>query len=152
MKMDPADIKKYRALHEYVSVRIPEVRKMPFIIDVLKKFSGNTSEEDIKEALLWNKGPSIQIVPGLICAGVAASGCYAPSSNKIRVKEERVKEFEKGKDLKHTATGRLVYYIGVTLLHEFCHWANDGSGGAADLTHAKFEQALYGKVINASDK
>jgi hypothetical protein len=151
MKMNPADIKKYPQFHEYVSVRIPQVRTMPFIINALKKFSGNNSEEKIKDALLWNKGPTIEIVPGLICAGDPASGCYAPDSIKIQIKEERVKEFEKGKGLKHTATGRLVYFVGVTLLHELCHWANDGTG-EEDLTHEKFEQTLYGKVIDASDK
>jgi hypothetical protein len=151
MKMNADDIKKHPKLHQYVSVKIPEVREIPFIINALKKFSGNSSEATIKEALLWNHGPTIEIVPGLVCAGVAASGCHTPGTDKIRVKEERVKDFEDGKDLKHTATGKLVYYIGVTLLHELCHWAHDGTG-AEDLTHKKFEQTLYGKVINVSDK
>lgn len=150
MKMNPADIKTYPQFHEYVSVRIPQVRDMPFIMNALKKFSGNTSEATIKEALLWNKGPTIKLVPGLVCAGVAASGCYTDGINEIQVKEERVKTFEEGKGLKHTASGKLVYFVGVTLLHELCHWANDGTG-ADDLTHAKFEQTLYGKVINYSD-
>jgi hypothetical protein len=56
MKMNPDDIKKHPKLHQYVSVKIPEVRQMPFIINALKKFSGNSSEATIKEALLWNSG------------------------------------------------------------------------------------------------
>jgi hypothetical protein len=87
----------------------------------------------------------------LICAGVAASGCFTRGITTIKIKQERVEEFEKGKGLKHTASGKLVYFVGVTLLHEYCHWANDGTG-KDDLTHEKFEQALYGKVINAYDK
>jgi hypothetical protein len=150
MKMDPDDIKNYPRFHEYVSVRIPDVRNMPFIINALKKFSGNSSEAKIKEALLWNRRPTIEIVKDLICAGDSASGCYTPDSNNIQVDEDDVKEFESGKGLKHTASGKLVYYVGVTLLHELCHWANDGTG-AEDLTHEKFEQTLYGKVINESD-
>jgi hypothetical protein len=151
MRMDPDDIKKYPQFHYYVSTNIPQVRGMPFIINALKKFSGNSSEKAIKDALLWNKDPLIELVPGLICAGVAASGCHTSGTNTLRVKEERVQEFEAGKGLKHTATGRLVYFVGVTLLHELCHWANDGTGNA-DLTHEKLEQTLYGKVIDASDK
>jgi hypothetical protein len=150
MKMKPDDISRFPQFREYVSVRIPQVRDMPFIINALKQFSGNNSEQVIKDALVWNQGPTINIVPGLVCAGVAASGCHTDGVNELKVKEERVQEFEDGKGLKHTATGRLVYFIGVTLLHELCHWAHDGTG-KADLTHEKFEQTLYGKVIDASD-
>ncbi|WP_165252485.1 hypothetical protein [Paludisphaera soli] len=150
MRMDPDDIKTYKKFRYYVSTNIPEVRNMPFIINALKRFSGNTSEKTIKDALLWNKGPEIQLVEGLICAGVKASGCYRVDSNVIRVEKAHVDEFEAGKGLRHTSSGKLVYFVGLTLLHELCHWANDGTG-AEDLTHEKFEQALYGKVIDASD-
>jgi hypothetical protein len=151
MKMAPADIKRFPRFHQYVSVSIPQVRDMPFIINALKKFSGNSSEQTIKDALLWNKEPAIELVPGLICAGVDASGCHTVDTDTIQVEEEDVKDFESGKGLKHTVKGQLVYFVGVTLLHELCHWANDGTG-QADLTHEKFEQTLYGKVIDASDK
>ena len=150
MKMSPGDVKKYPQFHEYVSVRIPQVRNMPSIIHAMKKFSGNNAEDTIKDALVWNKGPTIKLVPDLICAGVPASGCYADGSSEIRVDEGDVKTFERGKGLKHTTTGKLVYYVGVKLLHELCHWANDGTG-AEDLTHEKFEQTLYGKVIYEAD-
>jgi len=151
MKMLPGDITKYPKFYQYVSTAIPTVRSMPFIINALKKFSGNASDKVIKDALSWNMIPENEIVPGLICAGSAASDCFRSGSNTLQIKEERVAEFEAGKGLKHTATGKLVYYVGVTLLHELCHWANDGTG-KPDETHEKFEQALYGKIINASDK
>ena len=51
MKMNADDIKKHPKLHQYVSVKIPKVRQMPFITNALKKFSGNSSEATIKEAL-----------------------------------------------------------------------------------------------------
>jgi Metallopeptidase toxin 3 len=146
MRMDPQDIRDHSKFYYYVSANIPQVREMPFIINALKRFSGNSSEKAIKDALLWNKGPMIKLVDGLVCAGVKALGCYAVNSDIIRVEKKTVELFEAGKDLRHTATGKLVYLVGVTLLHELCHWANDGTG-AEDLTHAKFEQALYGKVI-----
>ena len=150
MRMDPEDIKAYKKFRYYVSTNIPQVRDMPFIINALKRFSGNSSEDRIKEALLWNKGPMIQLVEGLVCGGVQASGCYRVDSNIIRIEKDHVEEFEAGKGLRHTATGKLVYLVGLTLLHELCHWANDGTG-EEDLTHERFEQALYGKVIDASD-
>lgn len=146
MKMNPSDIKTYPKFHQYVSTGIPTVRNMPFIINALKKFSGNSSEEKIKEALLWDKGPTIKLITNLMCGTVSAVGCYTDGVNVIEVEEDIVKEFEAGKGLRHTAFGKLVYYVGVTLLHELCHWANDGTG-ATDLTHSKFEQTLYGKVI-----
>ena len=147
MKMLPADVAKYKKFFKYVSTAIPLVRDVPFIISALMKFSGNASEEKIKEALAWNKGPTIQIVKDLICAGVASVGCYAVDSNVIRIKQAVVEEFEAGKGLRTTSFGKQVYLAGVTLLHELCHWANDGTG-AEDVTHEKFEQALYGKIIN----
>jgi len=147
MRMDPQDIKDHRKLYYYVSTNIPQVREMPNILRALKKFSGNTSEEAIKDALLWNKDPLIQLVPDLVCGGVDAVGCYGVNSNIIQVEQAVVDEFEAGKGLRRTAYGKLVYLVGVTLLHELCHWANDGTG-ADDLTHEKFEQALYGQIIN----
>jgi hypothetical protein len=71
-----------------VSVNIPKVRGMPFIINALKKFSGNSSEQTIKDALLWNRGPMIKLVDGLVCAGVKSYGCYAVKSNVIRVEKK----------------------------------------------------------------
>ena len=150
MKMLPGDIRDFPQFRQYVSVAIPTVRNMTFIINAIKKFSGNNNEAKIKRALEWNRGPTIVLVPGLVCGGVNASGCYNPGVDQIEIKKERVEQFEAGGGVKHTANGRLVYFVGVTLLHELCHWANDGTG-ADDLTHEKFEQTLYGKVINWND-
>jgi len=144
--MDPQDIKDHSKFTYYVSVNIPQVREMPFIINALKRFSGNGTERAIKDALLWNKGPMIKIVEGLVCAGAPAYGCYQPNSDVIQMDKETVDLFESGKDLRKTTRGRLVYLVGVKLLHELCHWANDDTV-KDDLTHEKFEQALYGKVI-----
>jgi hypothetical protein len=146
MKMAPEDITTYPQFHQYVSTMIPTVRNMPFIINALKTFSGNGSEAKIKEALEWNKGPQIKLVMDLMCGTVKAVGCYTDGVNAIEIEEKRVKEFEDGRGLRRTASGKLVYYVGVTLLHELCHWANDGTG-KPDQTHEKFEQTLYGKVI-----
>lgn len=146
MKMNPLDIKTYRKFHQYVSCAIPTVQNMPFIINALKRFSGNSSESKIKQALEWNKGPSILIVKDLMCGAVEAVGCYRSGVDVLEVEQAIVDEFEAGKGLRKTAYGKMVYYVGVTLLHELCHWANDGTG-KDDLTHDKLEQALYGGVV-----
>lgn len=152
MKLLPADIKKYPKFHQYVSVAIPTVASMKNIINALKKFSGNSSETKIKDALAWNRGPTIKIVTSLICGTnddgtpLTAVGCYRDGIDILEIEEAIVSEFEAGKGARKAAAGN-VYLVGVTLLHELCHWANDGTG-ASDLTHEKFEQTLYGKVIN----
>ena len=146
MKMTRADIRKFPKFHQYVSVAIPTVRKMGNIINALKKFSGNSDTAKIKEALEWNKGPTISIVNHLMCGPVKAVGCYTNGVNELEIEERIVQEFEDGKGRRKSRAG-YVYLVGVTLLHELCHWANDGTGDP-DLTHAKFEQTLYGKVIN----
>src|SRR6266478_1804184 len=119
--MNAIDIENHKKLKYYVSVNIPQVREVPAIINALKSFSGNSAEEKIKDALLWNKGPIISIVDKLQCGDVAdASGCYTEGVDQLEISAGDVQNFEDGKDLKHTTKGHLVCYIGVTLLHELC--------------------------------
>ena len=146
MKMAKEDIRKYPKFYQYVSVAIPTVRKMTNIVSALKRFSGSSDTGKITEALEWNKGPMIKIVDNLMCGSVEAVGCYTDGVNVLEIDEGIVKEFEAGKGKRKSRAG-YVYLVGVTLLHELCHWANDGTG-KSDLTHDRFEQALYGGVIN----
>ena len=55
MKMNPDDVAKYKKFFKYVSTSIPLVRDVPFIISALMKFSGNASEEKIKEVVLADR-------------------------------------------------------------------------------------------------
>jgi len=152
MKMDPADIKRFRKLHFYVSVNLPEVRKVHVIIKTMKDLSGTIDEQTIKDALLWNQGPEIKIVKNL---GAFGKFRFHKSTNEIRIDEDLVKEFQAGKGLRKTPNGQMVYLVGVTLLHELTHWADsrDGTDDAVpgDPTNEEgeeFERRLYGGVID----
>lgn len=129
MKMDAATIAKYPRFHHYVSVNMPEVAHVKAIISQVKKLAGKTPSATIVNALKYGNDPRITVVPGLVCAGVASYGCYAWGSNEIRIDEDIVKDFEAGKGQFKTKHGKLVYLVGVTLLHELTHWADaqDGS-------------------------
>ena len=65
-----------------------------------------------------------------------------------------MKEFEAGKGLRATTSGKQVYLVGVTLLHELTHWADaqDGHddavpGDPGNEEGEAFERAVYGGVI-----
>ena len=151
MQMRAADIKKFRKFAAYVSVKMPEVAKVDVIISEIQKQAGTIDKKTIKEALLWGKGPMIKIVPGLKCGGDSALGCFKPDShsNEIEIGEETVREFESGKGLRKTPKGQHVFLVGVTLLHELTHWADDQDGVDTPGEEGEaFEKAIYGGVID----
>ncbi len=152
MQIQAGDIKKFPKFAAYVSVKLPEVAKVDVIISTIQKLSGTIDKKTIKEALFWGKGPAIKIVPGLTCAGVSSVGCFSfgTHSHEIRIKEERVKEFEAGKGLRKTAKGQMVYLVGVGLLHELTHWADDQDGTDDPPVEEgdEFEKAIYGAVVH----
>src|SRR5206468_2716518 len=119
MQMSADDIKDFPKLHQYVSVQIPLVRLVGPIIAEIKKQAGEIDSQTIKDALIWGQGPMINVVV------MDPLGEFTPntSSNELRIQKAMVKQFEAGKGLRRTAKGRLVYLVGVTLLHELTHWA-----------------------------
>ncbi|HSK73696.1 MAG TPA: hypothetical protein VK892_18505, partial [Pyrinomonadaceae bacterium] len=146
MQMSGDDIKKYPKFKQYVSIAIPKVVEATTIIKAIHKYAGVIEESKIKEALLWGKGPMIKIVV------MDDYGQFTPNSlsNEIRIQEKIVKEFESGSknSLKKTKSGKLVYLVGVTLLHELTHWADDQDGIDTEGEEGEhFENAIYGKVI-----
>lgn len=154
MKMSADTIKKYPKLHYYVRVNIPEVAEVKAIISNIKKLAGKTPRKTIKEALAWGKGPTIKVVPNLVCAGVNAYGCYSWGSDEIQIDEGMVKDFEAGKGVVKTKNGKRVYLVGVALLHELTHWA-DAQDGVDDAVPGDpsneegnaYEKAVYGKIL-----
>ena len=146
MQRSGDDIKKYPKFKQYVSIAIPKVVEATTIIKAIHKYAGVIEESKIKEALLWGKGPMIKIVV------MDDYGQFTPNSlsNEIRIQEKIVKEFESGSknSLKKTKSGKLVYLVGVTLLHELTHWADDQDGIDTEGEEGEhFENAIYGKVI-----
>jgi hypothetical protein len=146
--MTAADIKKYPKFAAYVSKNIPEVRFVPAIIATIKKLAGDIKADKIKKALEWGSGPMIKIVDTN-----AYEGEFTPDENsqEIRIRKRRVDEFEAGKGLVKTPNGKLVYFVGVTLLHELTHWADDQDGvDTPGEEGEQFETAMYGGVVNAA--
>ncbi len=146
MQMNAGDIGTYPKFKQYVSIAIPKLVDAPTIISAIHKYAGIIDEAKIKEALLWGKGPLIKILV------MDDYGQFTPnsSSNEIRIQEKIVKEFESGSknSLKKTKSGNLVYLVGVTLLHELTHWADDQDGIDTEGEEGEhFENAMYGKVI-----
>jgi hypothetical protein len=144
MQMSKQDIKDFPKLHQYVSIKIPDVRDIQIIIDTIQKHAGTITKAVIKEALIWGKGPMLKVVV------MAPLGEFTPntSSNEIRLQKAMVQEFEAGKGLRKTASGKLVYLVGVTILHELTHWADDQDGVDTPGEEGElFEKDIYGKVI-----
>jgi len=143
--MYKSDIENYPKLYQYVSVKIPEVAKIDVIIKQIQKFSGDIALSRIKDALIWGKGPKLNV---LDLDG--AFGEFSPGigSNELRIDSDMVEEFEAGKGLRRTPTGKMVYLVGVTILHELTHWADDQDGVDTEGEEGEhFENAVYGGVI-----
>jgi hypothetical protein len=143
MKMTAEDIRKYPKLAYYVKVNIPQVATVPAIVSAFAKIGG-ISRPTIATAIKWGIGPSIKITDL-----VGAFGEFTPEtgSQEIRIDRRLVEEFEAGKG-RRTARAGNVFLVGVTLLHELTHWADDRDGiDRAGEEGEEFERAMYGKVM-----
>jgi hypothetical protein len=154
MKMDKATIASYPKLHYYVRVNMPDAANVKAIVGQIKKLAGTTSRSTIKNALKWGKGPSIEVVPNLVCAGLKSYGCYHWGSDVLQIDEALVKDFEAGKGVVKNASGKRVFLLGATLLHELTHWADaqDGldnpvKGDPSNEEGNAYEKGVYGKVL-----
>lgn len=154
MKLDAATVTKYPKLHYYLRVDMPKVANVSAIVSEIKKHSGATSRQTIKDALKWGNDPRIEVVDNLVCAGVKAYGCYAWGGDVLQVDKKLVEDFEAGKGIVKNTKGQRVYLLGVTILHELTHWADaqDGVDDAVpgDPTNEEgsaYEKGIYGKVL-----
>src|SRR5215510_2826564 len=144
MQMSAGDIKTYKKFYKYVSLSMPGVASVTKIINEIQKEAGTISTAKIKEALLWGKGPMVQV------EDMEDAGEFTPGTNTIKIRKARVEQFEAGKGLVKAPNGKLVYYVGVILLHELTHWADDQDGVDNPLEEGdEFEKAIYGGVIHA---
>jgi hypothetical protein len=154
MKISGATQKSYPKFTYYLRHDMPKVANVTSIVNAIKALSGTTSKATIWKALKWGNEPEIKIVPNLICAGVKAYGCYTFGATEIRVDKQLVDDFEAGLGITKTASGRRVYLLGVTLLHELTHWADsqDGvddpvDGDPSNEEGNAYEKGVYGKVL-----
>lgn len=145
MQMSSADIRRFPRFARYVSVSIPrDIIPNSFIISKIQKFAGTIGTETIIDALRWGQGPMINITQ----LG-DTDGEFTPDigSNEIRIDVDRVRAFENGGGRGVTGHGRMVFMVGVILLHELVHWADDQDGvDTAGEEGFSFEQEVYGGV------
>jgi len=142
--MSRGSIATYKKFHKYVSLKMPEVRNVVAILDGIRGQAGTITKARIKEALEWGKGPMIKVEV------MSVAGEFTPGTNEIRIRKQRVDEFEAGRGLVTAPNGKLVYYVGVILLHELTHWADDQDGVDNPLEEGdEFEKAMYGGVVHA---
>lgn len=145
MQMSKEDIKNYPKLYQYVSCQIPLVAGVGVIVNAIKKLAGTIERSKITEALKWGKGPMLKIVV------MSDYGEFSPGigSNELRLQKAMVEKFEKGKGMVTAPNGKKVYLVGVTILHELTHWADDQDGvDTAGEEGNQFEDIIYGGFVH----
>jgi hypothetical protein len=135
-----------------VKNRIPQVINVPVIVKNMKTF-GSLSKAELLSAVTWGSGPLIVIknLSTFTCGGVAAAnGCFRSANpDQVELDSETVDNFEKdayGSGSDTTSSGKKVFIVGTTLLHELCHWGNF-QHGVTETAEAGvgFEVATYGR-------
>jgi Metallopeptidase toxin 3 len=150
MKLNPDDETNHGKLKYYLSKNFPDLASNPTILSALVKHGALTKSQAVN-ALLYGTPPLVLIkdLSGGSCGGVSALGCTR-NSTEIEVDSATVDEFENDtkSNIRQTTRGRDVFLLGVTILHELCHWGHN-LNGKAEVGHAgdNIENALYGRVI-----
>jgi hypothetical protein len=144
MKMKHADITRYPKFAYYLKKNIPEIINVKAIVEAMQEI-GQLNKATLKRAVQWESGPDINITPLN-----GAFGEFTPDigSNEIRIDKSIVEDFEAGRGIRKTKSGKSVYLVGVTLLHELIHWGDDKDGiDRPGEEGEEFERRIYGKVI-----
>jgi hypothetical protein len=143
--MRDADVVTFPKFARYVRRSLPTVVDVPSIVQGFAKY-GQINRTTLKRALAWGNNPRITIraIPdaiGLFDASV--------DPNEISIHTRIVQEFEDGHGFRKNKWGKNVYLVGVTLLHELIHWADNLDGtDFPDEEGEQFERDVYGMVIN----
>jgi hypothetical protein len=143
MRMRNADIAKYPKLAYYVRVNLPEVIHVPAVVQAFQRIGG-INRSTLRAALAYGFGPTINITNL-----VGADGEFTPNigSQEIRLDRRIVEEFEAGRGRRVARAGN-VYLVGITILHELIHWADDQDGiDRPGEEGEEFENAVYGGVL-----
>lgn len=143
--MSNASTLAYPKFARYVTKSLPEVVNVKSIVAAFARY-GQIDRATLKRAL----GPGTQ--PRLVIGEFSdAIGLFDASvdANVINIHKRIVKEFEDGHGLRKTKWNRNVYLVGVTVLHELIHWADNIDGTDFDDEEGEqFEKDVYGMVID----
>ena len=145
MRMTHQDQVKYPKFTKYVRYALPQVVSNKSIVAAFQKY-GQIDRATLKRALEWGNEPHITIKP---LVGALGEFNASVDSNEINIDDAVVQEFEDGHGLRKTKYNKKVYLVGVTLLHELVHWADNIDGiDFPDEEGEQFEKDVYGQVIN----
>ncbi len=154
MRMTDDDRRNYPVLTRYIKFRMPEVVNVPLIVNNARRF-GNLSRAQFRHALQWGTDPLVVVteLSNFQCGVQWANGCFVHARpSQIELDLTLSNDFENNPygpgSIDRTSTGRQVFIIGTTILHELCHWGNFQAGvGEADEQGVAFEVATYGRNI-----
>jgi hypothetical protein len=152
MKLTADDQTNFPNLTHYLRHDFPLLIGNAVITAGLRRF-GSMNSAQARSALMWDTDPLVVItdLDNGQCGVPSAVGCTRDTTH-IEIDDDVVAEFEKNANdnLRLTGFGRHVFLTGVTLLHEMCHWGNRVNGTVETDGDAgeKFENAVYGKVVN----
>jgi hypothetical protein len=145
MIMSKSDQTTYPKFARYVRYSLPEVANVRPIVAAFAKY-GQIDRVTLKRALSWGSKPRIVIKSLSGAIGLFEAGV---DPDVINIHTRIVKEFEDGHGLRKTKWNRDVYLVGVTLLHELVHWADNLDGtDFPDEEGEQFEKDVYGMVID----
>lgn len=145
MKMTHQDQVKYPKFTRYVRYSLPTVVDVKSIVAAFQKY-GQIDRATLKRALEWGNEPHITIK---VLVGAVGEFNASVDSNEINIHDGIVQEFEGGHGLRKTKYNKQVYLVGVTLLHELVHWADNIDGiDFPDEEGEQFEKDVYGQIIN----
>jgi hypothetical protein len=151
--MDPDDTLLYANLANYVRNSLPDVIAVPAIVQNLWD-CGRVSKAKLRHALAWGNDPLIVIrdLAAGTCGLTEALGCFdGTAPHRIELDRGAAGAFEADKfglGSAPNASGRGVFVVGATLLHELCHWGNFHAGRAeAREWGEEFERRTYGQRI-----
>lgn len=154
MRMTDDDRRNYPRLESYLKLRMPEVFNVPVIVRNMQRF-GNLSRAQFHHALTWGTDPLVVVteLSNFQCGVQWANGCFVHArSNQVELDLTLSQDFENDPygpgSIDRTSTGRQVFIIGTTFLHELCHWGNFHAGVAEPEERGiAFEVATYGRNI-----
>ena len=154
MRMSSDDVKTFPHFAQYVKTYMLQVASVGVVVQNIKKF-GSLTPSAFRHALVWGNDPLIVItdLSHSQCGGPGVfNGCFDPADpSKIQVALTRVQDFETdpwGAGADVNSRGQKVIIVGVTLLHELCHWGNFKKGVTETTEAGKaFEIATYGRDI-----
>jgi len=154
VRISKADQSKYPQLTQYVRNAFPKLIFVPKIVQNMAKYGALTFAE-FKNAVTWNIPPTI-IITDLHngqCGVPKTYGCFRQvRPTQIEIHIGTINDFERSNSghRDKNKSGKSVYVVGATLLHELCHWGNHNNlPKIPELIEmgAQFERDTYGKII-----